>query len=83
MILEGHGKVKDLFEFVINNADAMDAYSIEKEIFSRLMGIGLALPFTQKICLDFEYSMLYILQAWKHKIKSNGHCRDQNPLSIF
>jgi hypothetical protein len=42
MILEGHGKVKDLFEFVINNADAMDAYSIEKEIFSRLMGIGLA-----------------------------------------
>jgi hypothetical protein len=37
MLLEGQGKVKELFEFVINHADAMDAYSIEKEIFSRLI----------------------------------------------
>ena len=42
MLLEGQGKVKELFEFVINHADEMDAYSIEKEIFSRLMAIGLA-----------------------------------------
>ena len=42
MLLEGQGKVKELFEFVINHADEMDAYSIEKEIFSRIMAIGLA-----------------------------------------
>ncbi len=42
MLLEGQREVKELFEFVINNADAMDAYSIEKAIFSRIMGIGLA-----------------------------------------
>ena len=42
MLLEGQGKVKELFEFVINNADAMDAYSTEKAIFSRLMDIGLS-----------------------------------------
>ena len=42
MLLEGQREVKQLFEFVTNNADAMDSYSIEKAIFSRLMGIGLA-----------------------------------------
>ena len=42
MLLEGHGKVKELFEFVKDNADAMDAYSMEKAIFSRIMAIGLA-----------------------------------------
>jgi len=28
-------------EFVINNAGAMDTYSMEQAIFSRVMGIGL------------------------------------------
>lgn len=36
-----------------------------------------------KIVLDFNFAMLYLLWAWKHKIKSNGHCRDRNPLSIL
>jgi hypothetical protein len=42
MVLEGQREVKELFEFVMDNADAMDAYSIEKTIFSRIMAIGLA-----------------------------------------
>ena len=42
MVLEGQMEVKELFEFVINNAEAMDAYSIEQSIFSRIMSIGLA-----------------------------------------
>lgn len=41
MLLEGQREVKELFEFVMDNADAMDAYSIEKSIFSRILGIGL------------------------------------------
>jgi len=42
MLLEGQREVKELFEFVMDNADAMDAYAAEKGIFSRIMGIGLA-----------------------------------------
>ena len=42
MILEGQMEVKELFEFVTNNAEAMDAYSMEQGIFSRIMGIGLS-----------------------------------------
>ena len=42
MLLEGQREVKELFEFVMDNADEMDAYSAEKGIFSRIMGIGLA-----------------------------------------
>ena len=41
-ILEGKLKVKQLFEFVMNNAKEMDAYSMEEAIFARIMGIGLA-----------------------------------------
>ena len=41
-ILEGRLEVKQLFEFVVNNAEAMDAYSMEAAIFARIMGIGLA-----------------------------------------
>lgn len=41
-ILEGRMEVKELFEFVMNNAEAMDAYSMEEAIFHRVMGIGLA-----------------------------------------
>jgi len=41
MVLEGHMEVKELFEFVKNNAEAMDAYSMEQNIFDRVMGIGL------------------------------------------
>jgi len=40
MLLEGQMEVKELFEFVKNNADAMDAYSMEQGIFSRILGIG-------------------------------------------
>lgn len=42
MLLEGQREVKELFEFVMDNADTMDAYAIEKDIFSRIMAIGLA-----------------------------------------
>ena len=41
MLLEGQTEVKELFEFVMNNAETMDAYSMKKGIFSRIMGIGL------------------------------------------
>ena len=41
-ILEGQMEVKQLFEFVMNNAKEMDAYSMEEAIFDRVMGIGLA-----------------------------------------
>ena len=41
-ILEGQLEVKQLFEFVVNNAEVMDAYSMEDAIFARIMGIGLA-----------------------------------------
>ena len=40
-VLEGQLEVNQLFEFVMNNAEAMDAYSMEQAIFSRVMGIGL------------------------------------------
>jgi len=42
MLLEGQMEVKELFEFVMNNAEAMDAYSMEQRIFSRILGIGLS-----------------------------------------
>jgi len=42
MLLEGQMEVKELFEFVKNNAEAMDLYSMEQSIFSRIMGIGLS-----------------------------------------
>jgi hypothetical protein len=42
MLLEGQGEVNQLFDFVKNNAEAMDAYRMEQAIFSRIMGIGLA-----------------------------------------
>jgi hypothetical protein len=42
MLLEGQMEVKELFEFVMNNAEAMDAYSMEQGIFSQIMGIGLS-----------------------------------------
>jgi len=41
-ISEGRLEVKQLFEFVTNNAENMDAYSMEQGIFSRIMGIGLS-----------------------------------------
>jgi Predicted DNA modification methylase len=42
MVFEGQMEVKELFEFVTNNAEAMDAYSMEQSIFSRIMAIGLS-----------------------------------------
>jgi len=41
-ISEGRLEVKQLFEFITNNAENMDAYSMEKTIFERVMRIGLA-----------------------------------------
>ena len=41
-IFEGQLEVKQLFDFVVNNAEGMDAYSMEPAIFARIMGIGLA-----------------------------------------
>ena len=40
-VLEGQLEVNQLFEFIMNNAEAMDAYSMEQAIFARVMGIGL------------------------------------------
>jgi hypothetical protein len=42
MLFEGQVEVNELFEFVKNNAEAMDAYGMEQSIFSRIMGIGLS-----------------------------------------
>ena len=41
-ILEGEKGVKQLFEFVKDNAEQMDSYTMEKGIFARLMRIGLS-----------------------------------------
>ena len=40
MLCEGQTEVNELFEFVKNNAEAMDAYGMEQAIFSRIMKIG-------------------------------------------
>ena len=40
-LLEGHAEVKELFEFVENNAASMDAYTMEQNIFSKILAIGL------------------------------------------
>ena len=42
MLLEGQMEVKELFEFVKNNAVSMDAYTMEQSIFLRIMAIGLS-----------------------------------------
>jgi hypothetical protein len=41
-IFEGEMGVKQLFEFVKDNAQQMDSYTMEKNIFARLMSIGLS-----------------------------------------
>ena len=41
MLLEGQMEVNQLFEFVKNSSEAMDAYKMEQAIFDRVMGIGL------------------------------------------
>lgn len=41
-LLEGKMKVNELFEFVKNNANEMDAYAMENDIFSRVRSIGLS-----------------------------------------
>lgn len=40
-VLDGSAEVKNLFDFVQNNAGKLELYEIEKEIFSMLMNIGL------------------------------------------
>ena len=40
-ILEGEREFKDLFTFIRKSAEALEAYEIEKEIFSRVVKIGL------------------------------------------
>lgn len=40
-ILDGNVEVKKLLEFVRNNAEDLKAYDMEKEIFSRVMQVGL------------------------------------------
>jgi len=42
MVLEGQAGVKELFEFVKNNAEAMDSYRMEQAIYTRIMSIGLS-----------------------------------------
>ena len=41
-IFEGENEVSQLFEFVMQNADAMDAYQMEQTIWARIRRIGLA-----------------------------------------
>jgi len=41
-ILEGEKEVKELFDFVRNNAVDLEAYEMEQTIFSKIMQIGLA-----------------------------------------
>lgn len=41
-ILEGENKVEDLFKFIGNMSSLLEAYEMEKAIFSRLMTIGLS-----------------------------------------
>lgn len=40
-LLEGHAEVKELFEFVEDNATSMDAYTMEQNIFFKILAIGL------------------------------------------
>jgi len=40
MVLDGQVKINQLFEFVKNNAEKMDSYSMEEAIFQRVMSIG-------------------------------------------
>jgi len=40
-LLEGHVEVKKLFEFVEDNAASMDAYTMEQNIFFKILAIGL------------------------------------------
>ena len=42
MLLEGQAEVKELFEFVKDNAESMDAYAIEHNIFFRILEIALS-----------------------------------------
>ena len=42
MLCEGQAGVKELFEFVKNNAEAMDSYRMEQAIYTRIMSIGLS-----------------------------------------
>ncbi len=39
-ILEGEKEVKELFEFVKMNAEHFTAYTMEQEVFSKVMQIG-------------------------------------------
>jgi len=41
-VLEGEKEIKDLFQYVKTDAERIKAYDVEKEIFSRIMLIGLA-----------------------------------------
>ncbi len=42
IIVEGEIQVQDLFKFVQNMSTSLEAYEMEKAIFSRLMDIGLS-----------------------------------------
>ena len=41
-IIEGELEVKELFEYAQNNAAQFEAYEMERDIFARVMQIGLA-----------------------------------------
>ncbi|EFK09536.1 conserved hypothetical protein [delta proteobacterium NaphS2] len=41
-LLEGHAELKELFEFVEDNAASMDAYTMEQKIFFKILAIGLS-----------------------------------------
>jgi hypothetical protein len=40
-LLEGHAEVKQLFEFIEDSAASMDAYTMEQNIFFKILAIGL------------------------------------------
>ena len=41
-IIEGELEVKELFEYAQNNAAQFEAYEMERDIFAKVMQIGLA-----------------------------------------
>jgi len=83
-ILEGEIEVKDLFKYISASAQDMEAYEIEKEIFKRVMQIGLtamkgyfAVQGTGDIGENFKIDNEVIL------LKDNRKLYERDYFSIF
>ena len=67
-ILEGNNKVNELFDFIKSKALGLKAYDMEKEIFNRIMWIGLA-AMKRYFAGD---NMLTAIESWKLEVKLEG-----------